>query len=63
MKIGEFKGEKVEVAKPKVRQQLIDAGEAFAYAEPENKVVSRSGDECSVGKHLFIPPGLDLYPI
>ncbi|OIW27799.1 leucyl-tRNA synthetase [Coniochaeta ligniaria NRRL 30616] len=48
LKVGEFKGEKVEVAKPKVRQQLIDAGLAFAYAEPENKVVSRSGDECSV---------------
>ncbi|KAB5585582.1 hypothetical protein GE09DRAFT_1071167 [Coniochaeta sp. 2T2.1] len=48
IKVGEFKGEKVEVAKPKVRQQLIDAGLAFAYAEPENKVVSRSGDECSV---------------
>lgn len=48
VKVGDFKGEKVEVAKPKVRQQLIDAGLAFAYAEPENKVVSRSGDECTV---------------
>ncbi|KAK5661310.1 hypothetical protein OQA88_11205 [Cercophora sp. LCS_1] len=48
MKVGDFKGEKVEVAKPKVREQLIKAGEAFAYSEPENKVVSRSGDECIV---------------
>jgi leucyl-tRNA synthetase len=48
MLVGEFKGEKVEVAKPKVRQQLIDAGEAFAYSEPERKVVSRSGDDCIV---------------
>jgi leucyl-tRNA synthetase len=46
--IGEFKGEKVESAKPKVRQQLIDAGEGFAYSEPERKVVSRSGDDCCV---------------
>ncbi len=46
--VGEFKGEKVEAAKPKVRQQLIAAGEAFAYAEPEGKVKSRSGDECTV---------------
>ena len=46
--IGDFKGEKVEVAKPKVRQQLIDAGEGFAYSEPEKKVVSRSGDDCCV---------------
>lgn len=48
MEIGDFKGEKVEVAKPKVRQQLIDAGEGFAYSEPERKVTSRSGDDCCV---------------
>jgi len=48
MEIGEFKGEKVEDAKPKVRQQLIDAKLGFAYSEPERKVVSRSGDECCV---------------
>ncbi|KAL8335502.1 hypothetical protein RB598_009606 [Gaeumannomyces tritici] len=48
MKVGEFAGDKVEVAKPKVRQSLINDGLAFAYAEPENKVVSRSGDECIV---------------
>ncbi|KAK0634361.1 hypothetical protein B0T17DRAFT_611386 [Bombardia bombarda] len=48
LKVGDFKGEKVEVAKPKVREQLIKAGLAFAYSEPENKVVSRSGDECTV---------------
>ncbi|KAK3990753.1 putative leucyl-tRNA synthetase, cytoplasmic [Cladorrhinum sp. PSN332] len=48
MKAGDFAGEKVEVAKPKVREQLIKAGQAFAYSEPENKVVSRSGDECTV---------------
>lgn len=48
LKVGDFKGEKVETAKPKVRSQLIDAGEAFAYSEPERKVVSRSGDDCIV---------------
>jgi leucyl-tRNA synthetase len=48
MLIGDFKGKKVEVAKPKVRQQLLDAGEGFAYSEPERKVVSRSGDDCCV---------------
>lgn len=48
MLVGDCKGEKVEVAKPKVRAQLIAAGEAFPYAEPESKVVSRSGDECIV---------------
>lgn len=48
LKVGEFKGEKVEVAKPKVRAQMIDAGDAFAYSEPERKVVSRSGDDCIV---------------
>lgn len=48
MNYGDFKGEKVEIAKPKVRQQLIDAGEGFAYAEPDKRVVSRSADECCV---------------
>jgi leucyl-tRNA synthetase len=48
MVYGDFKGEKVEVAKPKVRQQLLDANEGFAYSEPERKVVSRSGDDCCV---------------
>ena len=45
---GPFSGEKVEDAKPKVRQQLFDANEGFAYSEPERKVVSRSGDDCIV---------------
>jgi len=54
---GPFKGEKVEAAKPKVRQALIDAGEAFAYAEPEGRVVSRSGDECIVA--LMVSPIYD----
>ncbi|KAI9737262.1 MAG: cytosolic leucyl tRNA synthetase [Claussenomyces sp. TS43310] len=48
MNYGDFKGEKVEIAKPKVRQQLLDAGEGFAYAEPEKRIVSRSGDDCCV---------------
>ncbi|KAG9246455.1 leucyl-tRNA synthetase-like protein [Calycina marina] len=48
MVAGDFAGEKVEDAKPKVRKQLIDAGLGFAYSEPERKVVSRSGDECCV---------------
>ncbi|KAK1820914.1 cytosolic leucyl tRNA synthetase [Friedmanniomyces endolithicus] len=48
---GDFAGKSVEEAKPLVRQQLIDAGDAFAYAEPEGLVISRSGDECVAG-HL-----------
>ena len=48
LKVGDFKGQKVEDAKPKVRQQLIDSGEAFAYSEPEALVVSRSSDDCIV---------------
>jgi leucyl-tRNA synthetase len=48
MLIGKYKGEKVEVAKPKVRDDLIKSGEAFVYNEPEGLVMSRSGDECIV---------------
>ncbi|WWD09639.1 leucine-tRNA ligase [Kwoniella europaea PYCC6329] len=48
MVIGDFKGEPVADAKPKVRQQMIDAGLATPYAEPESEVISRSADVCVV---------------
>jgi leucyl-tRNA synthetase len=48
MLVGEFKGEPVQVAKEKVRQSLIKSGEAFPFADPMGKVVSRSADECVV---------------
>jgi leucyl-tRNA synthetase len=48
MLIGEFKGMPVEEAKPRVRDRMIEAGLAFAYAEPDRFVLSRSGDECVV---------------
>ncbi|KAK3055745.1 2-isopropylmalate synthase, partial [Coniosporium uncinatum] len=51
MLIGEFKGKSVQEAKPLVRQQLLDSGDAFAYAEPDGEVISRSGDIC-VAAHL-----------
>lgn len=48
MAIGDFKGEVVQTAKPKVRDAMIESGLAFRYAEPESLVTSRSGDECIV---------------
>lgn len=48
MIVGEFKGESVQEAKAKVRTSMIGQGLAFAYAEPEGLVVSRSADECVV---------------
>lgn len=48
MLVGEFKGQTVQQAKPKVREQMIHAGLAFAYAEPEGLIISRSSDECVV---------------
>ena len=48
MIVGEFKGESVQDAKPKVREAMIKAGLAFPYAEPEGLVISRSADECVV---------------
>ncbi|RYP74735.1 hypothetical protein DL770_007554 [Monosporascus sp. CRB-9-2] len=63
MLVGDFKGEKVADAKPKVRAQLIDAGLAFEYAEPESRVVSRSGDECTVAlmEQYYIDYGEDSW--
>ncbi|KZT56367.1 leucyl-tRNA synthetase [Calocera cornea HHB12733] len=48
MLVGEFEGEPVQEAKQKVRERMIDAGLAFAYAEPEGLIISRSADECVV---------------
>lgn len=48
MIIGKYKGEKVEVAKPKVKQDLVESGDAIVYNEPESLIMSRSGDSCIV---------------
>ena len=48
MAVGKYKGEKVEVAKPKIREEMIKSKDAFVYNEPENLVMSRSADECVV---------------
>ncbi len=48
MLVGTYKGEAVQEAKNKVRDEMIKAQLAFAYAEPEGKVISRSADECVV---------------
>lgn len=48
MLVGQYKGESVQDAKPKVRASMIEEGLAFAYAEPEGLIISRSADECVV---------------
>jgi len=48
MTIGPHKGKKVSDAKPIIKQEMIDAGEACLYYEPESKVVSRTNDDCVV---------------
>jgi leucyl-tRNA synthetase len=48
MLIGTFKGESVQQAKEKVRDELVASGDAFLYFEPEGLVMSRSADECVV---------------
>lgn len=48
MVVGKYKGEKVEVAKSKLKADMIADGTAFVYNEPEGLVISRSGDDCIV---------------
>jgi len=48
MTVGPHKGKKVSEAKPIIKQEMIDAGQACIYYEPESKVVSRTNDECVV---------------
>lgn len=48
MLVGIGESMKVKDAKPLVRKQLLDNGEAAIYYEPESEVQSRTGDECVV---------------
>ncbi|GAV04053.1 hypothetical protein RvY_14392 [Ramazzottius varieornatus] len=48
LRVGPYKGKKVQDVKKKIQQELIQSGDALLYFEPEGKVISRSGDECVV---------------
>jgi leucyl-tRNA synthetase len=48
MLMDEFSCLPVQEAKPKVRASVIEQGWVFAYAEPENLVISHSADECVI---------------
>jgi len=48
MVVGDHKGKSVQDAKPLIRTELLSAGLAVVYKEPEKMVVSRSGEECVV---------------
>jgi leucyl-tRNA synthetase len=48
MLVGPYKGMKVSEAKPIIKQEMINAGQALLYFEPESRVMSRTGDECVV---------------
>ncbi|KAG5640020.1 hypothetical protein DXG03_001767 [Asterophora parasitica] len=51
MLVGEFKGQSVKDAKAKVQERMLEAGLAFAYAEPECLVISWSADECAIAQY------------
>jgi leucyl-tRNA synthetase len=48
MLVGMGNGMKVQEAKPIIKKHMIDSGLACPYYEPENEVISRTGDECIV---------------
>jgi leucyl-tRNA synthetase len=48
MLVGDFKGVKVKDAEPRIKDFLIRQGFAVQYREPEEEVISRSGDKCVV---------------
>ena len=48
MTYGPHSGEKVSKVKPIIKQEMIDAGQACLYFEPESLVMSRTNDECVV---------------
>ena len=48
MLVGKYQGRPVKEVKSLIRGELIAAGDALPYCEPERPVVSRSGDDCVV---------------
>jgi leucyl-tRNA synthetase len=48
MLLGLGQGMKVQDAKPIIKKHMLDNGQAAPYYEPENEVISRTGDECVV---------------
>ncbi|CAD7704718.1 unnamed protein product [Ostreobium quekettii] len=48
MIVGEYNGRKVSEAKPLLKKEMVERGEAMLYSEPESLVMSRSGDKCIV---------------
>jgi len=48
MVVGAYEGRKVPEAKLLVKQDLLSSNDALLYFEPEEPVISRSGDECIV---------------
>lgn len=48
MLVGVAKGQRVEEAKPVIKDHLLKEGSAIVYYEPEGEVISRSGDQCIV---------------
>ena len=48
MLVGEHAGRRVCEVKAGIRAELLEAGDALPYSEPERPVTSRSGDDCVV---------------
>ena len=48
MTVGSQKGKTVEDAKDGVKSELLASGDACRYWEPEEEIISRSGDKCVI---------------
>ncbi|KAH6649333.1 hypothetical protein F5144DRAFT_3189 [Chaetomium tenue] len=61
MAFGPFTGMPVQEAKTRIRQQLLDSGDAFVYCEPDGVVISRSGENCVAAflDQWFLAYGVD----
>eukprot|EP00211_Chloroparvula_japonica_P000343 CAMPEP_0119139140 /NCGR_PEP_ID=MMETSP1310-20130426/26962_1 /TAXON_ID=464262 /ORGANISM="Genus nov. species nov., Strain RCC2339" /LENGTH=1099 /DNA_ID=CAMNT_0007130403 /DNA_START=156 /DNA_END=3452 /DNA_ORIENTATION=+ len=59
MLVGSHAGRPVAEVKAKMAEELVEQGLAFPYAEPADRVVSRSGDVCVVAraKQWYLPYG------
>lgn len=59
MAVGKYAGEAVNVARPKIIEDMLASSQAIKYAEPADDVISRSGDSCVVAlsDQWYLPYG------
>jgi leucyl-tRNA synthetase len=60
---GRHAGKKVSMCRDSIEYDMLESGDAFHYAEPDQRIVSRSGNDCVVAhtEQWYIAYGEDVW--